>query len=320
MLKCKHCLKQLTKYQVSNRQVFCSASCSSLFSNAAKRSRRPKKFCINCNKDITFSVNSYKFCSRSCSASVNNKLKKHTEKTKAKISMSVLASKTPEVLERIKSKQEAWREANPQVNSTNLKKCRVCLRWFDKPTILCSKKCYATDAQRRALSYIGTGRGKKGTYAGIYCQSSYELVFVIWHVDHKVMVKRSTKTVDYSYNGKKRKYRPDFEINGTTYEIKGYEDALSKAKHRAAKSVIENFIILSYEDLKKYINYVCKKYNKIEETTFELYDSGQGCTNRTHIGSLKNCRPTIERTPESKHAGGTAKLALPAGAAPASTV
>ena len=37
----------------------------------------------------------------------------------------------------------------------------------------------------------GSGKGKKGWYKGIFCDSTYELVFVIYYKDHEIPIKRS---------------------------------------------------------------------------------------------------------------------------------
>jgi hypothetical protein len=220
-----------------------------------------------------------KFCSRSCSAIFHNTGSLQTTKTKNKIRETLLLKNTLLTSEERKRRSDRCKENNQSRRGpwsdlhSNPKPCRVCGRWFIKQTILCSKKCYAKDAQRRALNYIGTGRGKRGTYKGVYCQSSYELAFLIWHLDHGIKIKRSDKIVEYEHAGRKRKYRPDFEVGKITYEVKGYEYILSKAKHEAARIVIDNFVIISYTDLKKiHIKHVCQKYNKKEETIFELYE------------------------------------------------
>ena len=74
---------------------------------------------------------------------------------------------------------------------------------------------------------------RRGWYKGIYCGSSWELVFLIWALDHKLNIQRCNKIFKYNYNGKTYNYYPDFEIDRIIYEIKGFEDYKAKAKHNA---------------------------------------------------------------------------------------
>ena len=74
---------------------------------------------------------------------------------------------------------------------------------------------------------------KHGWYKGLYCGSSWELAFVLWKTHNGFLVKRSDKVLPYKYNGKTLYYYPDYEIDGVTYEIKGFEDFKAQAKHKA---------------------------------------------------------------------------------------
>ena len=106
---------------------------------------------------------------------------------------------------------------------------------------------------------------KSGTYHNIHCDSSWELAFIIYCEDHNINVKRNTKCFEYIYNDKTFKYYPDFNVNGTLYEIKGYENDKAKEKHKQ----YPNIIYLDKEKIKPYIDYVINKYGK---NYVELYD------------------------------------------------
>lgn len=68
----------------------------------------------------------------------------------------------------------------------------------------------------------GSGRGKSGWYKGYWCDSTWELAFVIYHLDHKIPFKRNLEAFDYEFEGKQHKYYPDFIYEDGTYiEIKG---------------------------------------------------------------------------------------------------
>lgn len=84
----------------------------------------------------------------------------------------------------------------------------------------------------------GAGRGKKGWYKGIFCDSSWELAFVLWCELKGRKVKRAKKKFPYIYLGKRKNYLPDFRYCSSTgkwkyVEIKGYVSEQWKAKKRA---------------------------------------------------------------------------------------
>jgi hypothetical protein len=105
---------------------------------------------------------------------------------------------------------------------------------------------------------IGSGRGKKGWYKGFFCDSSWELAFVLYCLDHKIKIERNTTKLDYTFNGKKRKYIPDFVVDGIFVEIKGYKTEQWNAKHEANPDVK-----VYYEnDLQQILEYVVLTYGK----------------------------------------------------------
>ena len=72
------------------------------------------------------------------------------------------------------------------------------------------------------------GRGKNGWYKGIWCDSSWELAFVIYHLEHNLYIERCHDIRTYEYNGKTYKYFPDFITDDGIVEIKGYYSDKSK--------------------------------------------------------------------------------------------
>jgi len=105
----------------------------------------------------------------------------------------------------------------------------------------------------------GSGRGLSGWYQGIWCDSSWELAFLIYHLEHDIKIKRSKLVFPYIWEGNTYNYHPDFEVNEIVYEIKGYmtEKALQKVKQAPiAISVIDKELI------KPYLNYTIRKYGK----------------------------------------------------------
>ena len=113
---------------------------------------------------------------------------------------------------------------------------------------------------------FGAGGGKKGVYKGFYCESSWELAFVIYHLDHNIPFKRCELELEYEYEGETHKYNPDFVIDNKIIEIKGYAD--KKAKAKAAK--YPDIIVLDENKIKPYIDYAKKTYGR--DFTY-LYES-----------------------------------------------
>lgn len=105
----------------------------------------------------------------------------------------------------------------------------------------------------------GSGRGKKGWYKGFFCDSTYELVYVIYNIDHDISFSKCQKHYKYEYKGKIHRYYPDFELaDGTIVEIKGYHSKLVDIK---SSSVFDRPIIVLYEkDLKYAFDWVKQHY------------------------------------------------------------
>jgi len=135
-------------------------------------------------------------------------------------------------------------------------------RKHSSETIL--KLCKNAGGYRR-----GSGRGKHGKYKGIYCDSTWELAWVVYQTHHKVIFKRFDGFFEYEFLGRKHKYYPDFILqDGTLIEIKGYETKRDLVKY---KSVIgHTLIILKRDEIEKIINWVKETFN-IEDLT-HLYD------------------------------------------------
>lgn len=115
---------------------------------------------------------------------------------------------------------------------------------------------------------IGSGRGKSGWYKGIWCDSSYELVWVIYNLEHSIPFQRNTQGFHYSYNGRNLKYFPDFIQNNLYIEIKGF---LRPEDLEKFKSFPHSLIILYRDDLNREFDYVVGKYGR---DFINLYDDG----------------------------------------------
>lgn len=104
----------------------------------------------------------------------------------------------------------------------------------------------------------GSGRGKKGWYSGIFCDSSWELAYILYAKDNDFSITKNTEFRTYEWKGKIRKYLPDFIVNGRLVEIKGYKTEQWIAKYNSNQDVD-----VLYEDkMKPILEYVTEKYGK----------------------------------------------------------
>lgn len=105
------------------------------------------------------------------------------------------------------------------------------------------------------------GKGLRGYYKGIYCQSSWELAYVIYQLDHNIVFERNKKGFKYILDGIERTYYPDFYLpeSDTYVEIKGYYDRKTKEKE---KQFTGNLVVYKKEEMNDIINYVTNKYGK----------------------------------------------------------
>jgi hypothetical protein len=109
----------------------------------------------------------------------------------------------------------------------------------------------------------GSGIGKKGYYKGYWCDSSWELAFVIYCLEHDIKFERNREGFDYIYENKNHKFYPDFILDDGTYiEIKGrrsYKDLDEKSKIKI-NSFNKKIKILFLNEMKIYLKYVKNKY------------------------------------------------------------
>lgn len=112
-------------------------------------------------------------------------------------------------------------------------------------------------------------RYKYGTYKGFYCDSSWELAFLIYHLDIGDKVIRNVESFDYvTTDGLNRKFFPDFKIGDTFYEIKGGYDKQASNKLRAfPKDLPLKWI--SGKEIQFYVNYAKTKFG---EEFIKIYD------------------------------------------------
>lgn len=112
----------------------------------------------------------------------------------------------------------------------------------------------------------GSGRGKQGYYKGYWCDSSWELAWVIFNLDNGINFERCTEYFNYTFNGKIRKYYPDFKIGNTYIEIKGY---LTDQFLEKKKSFPNSLEIIDELKMLPILKYVKSKYGNDFYTLYE---------------------------------------------------
>ena len=116
----------------------------------------------------------------------------------------------------------------------------------------------------------GSGRGKKGWYKGFFCDSQYELGYVIYCLDHNIEIHRNIIFYPYIYKNEQHKYLPDFLVNDELVEIKGYKRDIDAVKLAAVTD--KKITILYPKDLKYVSDYLKQTYNKDIDHIYVMYE------------------------------------------------
>lgn len=203
------------------------------------------KKCVRCNNEHDGSFGSGKYCNRSCANA-----RTHSKKTKNKISKSLVGTAPPN-----KGSRTGW------ITSECLH-CGEDINHYKS-----TPKKYHPDCWRKVAGGLreGSGRGKSGWYKGIWCDSSYELAWVVYQIEHNLPFERNKRSFKYMWKGEEKMYYPDFIQNEKIIEIKGFVTEQTLAKFKA----VDGLIVLYKKDLEKEIGYVVSKYGTDYITLYE---------------------------------------------------
>lgn len=246
------------------------------------------KVCKNCGetyyKNWAKTVKS-EFCSRACARSYSTKIKR--DEISKKVSDKLKGRLVGNAITKIgyTSIDNAIENYNK-----NPKRCEFCdkeLPFERRQRKTCSRKCQdelwklwlkANKTMMAEKGFCGgyrkgAARGKSGYYKGIWCDSTYELVYLIYNLDNGIDIRRNTLKFPYSHNGKNHEYIPDFRVNGELVEIKNFWTEVVQVK---LECVPEKISILYYDELEEMMQFVDKKYgtwHKKKKNNYEvLYD------------------------------------------------
>lgn len=112
----------------------------------------------------------------------------------------------------------------------------------------------------------GSSRGKSGWYKGYWCDSSYELAYLIYNLDNDIKIERNKDGFEYFFNEEKHLFYPDFIVNKKYVEIKNFRSKVTDSKLEYFPHEIE----IHYKDtISPYIEYVKNKYGN---DFIKLYD------------------------------------------------
>jgi hypothetical protein len=211
--------------------------------------------CEKCGKEHDGSFGSGRFCSRKCA---NSRIR--TLEIKEKISKGVKRS------EKFKGHMISL-YGHCDFDKKNF--CPICGKQIKKDSNYCSKHKFSDEVKLKISQNLKGktggfrnygGNGKSGIYKGFLCQSSWELAWLIYQLDHGVNVKRNKDYFEYEFEGKKHKYYPDFQIDNIYYEIKGKRYANFEAKIKQFPFDKKLILIEGIQEMMPFIRYCKQKY------------------------------------------------------------
>ena len=124
---------------------------------------------------------------------------------------------------------------------------------------------------RQSPWFRGGGQPRRGWYRGYWCDSAWELAFLLWHLDHGREIVRNTHDFPYPFRNGLKYYRPDFLVEGEYVEIKGVMDGRSKRK-------IANFPyplrVVGKREIQPFLDYAEFKYGRDYANLLEAPSQG----------------------------------------------
>lgn len=278
---CENCGKPYLvpiRWLKTRKHHYCCQKCAAegyskfrLLESQAKWESEPH-YCECCGKLMTIKYGSGRFCSRACANS-----RSHSRETKQKIANT------------LKKSDVSHKLAVDQYNA-NPKHCAVCgklLKYEQRCHKTCSDACYkqylSQIAKKNNLGGLTSGGGgvksKKGYYRGIRCESSYELIYLVYCLENSIKIERNNKYFLYkNIKGETKKYYPDFYLpDSSTYvELKGYQDNNVDLKLKAVREANIKINILYKADLINKLDFINKRFNKNYRIEYadiaEMYD------------------------------------------------
>lgn len=245
-----------------------------------KENNKVQRFCKNCGKEYYGSWSKWiqsDFCCKECARSYSTKAKRK------------------ETSEKVRNKLKGRRyiiKDNKQVQlKIELVPCPICGKMLTEEQVrrkhkTCSRECgQKLGTQKNIANGLyhrnggfrpGSVRSRWGYYKDIYCASTYELVYLIYSLEHNIPIERNKDYFNYKINNVSKRYLPDFKINETYIEIKNFPRKEVDIKAEAVIKQGKEIKVLYYKDLEEMMNYIDSKYNtwhtKHDNNYHTLYD------------------------------------------------
>ncbi len=192
------------------------------------------------------------YCSRNCA---NKRI--HSVVTKKKIS------------DKLKIVSSGYIDGRSKM-TIRCKKCNTEIRGYYNKSGYCGKCVKQSNEIKEKISKSnkgkcgglreGTSRGKSGWYKGYWCDSSWELAYVVYCLEHDIKLTRNRQGFEYQFEGELHKYYPDFILEDGSYvEIKGYMGEQNKSKIAQFPFILK---VIVRSNMKEYLQYVEEKYGK----------------------------------------------------------
>lgn len=263
---CKYCGKEFeTGTKLGGHIIRCSKNPKKqeILQNirSGKRESDIKKFnikdrslkCEICGKEYMLKLSDKQFLEgkykKTCSSKCAHKLtSNNTDKNNKNIKISKSLNNTYDVIK-------------------GPKYCEQCGKPIDRKSRFCSVECREIHRKNMlSKSLVGKTGGyrtlsggkqfKHGRYNNIYFDSSWELAYYIYCIEHNINIERCKEIRYYIYDEKQYKYYPDFIVNGEIIEIKGY--ITDKVKYKIEQN--PDIKVLYYKDIEYCILYCKEKY------------------------------------------------------------
>lgn len=267
---CKYCGKEFDSgRKLGGHVIYCKC-------NPNKRSKE-KQLEIGNKKRIFANYKTYTFVCEVCGKEYQLELSENSyNKGKYKKTCSVecakkLTAQHTNKTEKNKKIAKALNKNVPWNKGINNRKCEYCGSIIlDRPK---SKYCcdehmkiarhnkLSENCKIHKLGGYNPNSIKKhhhGDYKGIHCDSSWELAYVVYCLEHNIQITNCKEVRYYVVNNKTKKYFPDFVVNNEIIEIKGYYDINAKLKHEQNPDIK----ILFKKDLENALEYTISKYGK----------------------------------------------------------
>jgi hypothetical protein len=248
--------------------------------------------CELCGKEFSEKYGSGRFCGSHCARSFSTS--KDRDSINRKISMSLKSSVWGNNYFKKRSvEKRTLYDKEPILCDF----CKHPLPFEKRDQKYCSLECFRKDPNSRNSGGYrkGSGRGIGGFYKGFYCDSTYELVYLVYSLDNGVKIERNTKKYPYTFKGKQHNYIPDFEVGDKYVETKGYHTDLVDVKKASVDD--KEVQVLYRKDLQHCFDHIYKVYGIKESNVLSLYDNHKPVYTYTCDG----CKEKFETDQKRRH-------------------